>query len=141
VASATWERSGFNDPATAEAFALYLTTRLAAECCFTSVEFESDCLTVVTRVNSPEPSARSYFENMIRGVQVNIARFRQCSFKHIDRKANRAAHSLAGLAHSNPDYIRLEETHPLIVPIVLMDLFYYNFFSFKKKNFITQSFS
>jgi hypothetical protein len=133
VASATWERSGFNDPATAEAFALYLTTRLAAECCFTSVEFESDCFTVVKSVNSPEPSSRSYFGNMIRGVQVNIARFRQCSFKHIDRKANRAAHSLAGLAHSNPDYIRLEETHPLIVPIVLMDLFYYNFFSFKKK--------
>jgi hypothetical protein len=46
VASATWERSGFNDPATAEAFALYLTMRLAAECCFTNVEFESDCLNV-----------------------------------------------------------------------------------------------
>ncbi|KAK2444931.1 hypothetical protein QL285_015921 [Trifolium repens] len=123
MASATRERSGFNDPATAEAFALYLTTKLAAECCFTSVEFESDCVNVVNSVNSPYSNPRSYFGNIIRGVQLNLARFRQASFKHIDRKAKRAAHKLAELAHTSPNCVWLEETHPLLVPIVLMDLF------------------
>jgi hypothetical protein len=60
VASATWVRSGFNDPATAEACALYLTMRLAAECCFTNVDFESDCLNVVKNVNSSTSSPRNY---------------------------------------------------------------------------------
>jgi hypothetical protein len=123
VASATWEWSGFNDPATAEAFALYLTTRLAADCCFTFVEFESDCLNVVNSVNSPYSNPKNYFGNIIRGIQLNLARFRQASFKHIDRKANRVAHKLVELAHTSPNCIWLEETHPLLVPIVLMDLF------------------
>jgi hypothetical protein len=96
MASATWVRSGFNDAATAEACALYFTTRLAAECCFIAVEFESDCLNVVKVVNSPLPSPRNYFGNLIRGIHQNLDRFRQCSFKFIDRKANRAAHKLAG---------------------------------------------
>jgi hypothetical protein len=123
VASATWVRSGFNDPATAEAFALYLAMRLAAECCFTSVEFESDCSNAVKWVNSTESNPRNYFGNINKGVQLNKARFRHVSFKHIDRKANRAAHMLADLAHTSPNCIWLEETHPLLVPIVLMDLF------------------
>jgi hypothetical protein len=110
MASATWVRSGF-------------TTRLAVECCFIAVEFESDCLNVVKVVNSPLPSPRNYFGNLIRGIHQNLDRFRQCSFKFIDRKANRAAHKLAGLAHSSINCIWVEETHPLIVPFVLMDLF------------------
>jgi hypothetical protein len=50
LASATWEIPGFNDPATAEACALYLSTRLAIDCCFTSVDFESDNSIVVKLV-------------------------------------------------------------------------------------------
>jgi hypothetical protein len=88
VASATWQRSGFNDPATAEAFALYLTMRFAADCCFTSVDFESDSLKVVNSVNSQDSNLRNYFGNLIRGIQLNLARFRRVSIKHIDRKAN-----------------------------------------------------
>jgi hypothetical protein len=123
MASATWVRSGFHDPATAEACALYFTMRLAADCCFTTVEFESDCLNVVKAVNSALPSPRNYFGNLIRGIHQNLGRFRQATFKFIDRKANRVAHKLAGLAHSSPNCTWVEETHPLIVPIVLMDLF------------------
>jgi hypothetical protein len=37
LAYATWQLPGFNDPKTAEAGALYLMIKLAAECCFTSV--------------------------------------------------------------------------------------------------------
>jgi hypothetical protein len=70
---------------------------------------------------------------MIRGVQVNIARFRQCSFKHIDRNANRAAHSLAGLAHSSLDYIWLEETHPLLFLLSLCTYFNAIIFFIQKK--------
>jgi ribonuclease HI len=123
VASATWQRSGFNDPATAEAFALYLTMRFAADCCFTSVDFESDSLKVVNSVNSQDSNLRNYFGNLIRGIQLNLARFRRVSIKHIDRKANQAAHRLADLAHTSPNCIWLEDTHPLLVPIVLMDSF------------------
>jgi hypothetical protein len=123
VASATWVRAGINDPTTAEACALYLTTRLAVECCFINVEFESDCLNVVKSVNSLISSPRNYFGNLIRGIHLNLARFRHYSFHFIDRKANRAAHKLAGLAHSSPNCVWVEETRPLIVPIVLMYLF------------------
>jgi ribonuclease HI len=123
MASATWVREGFNDPATAEAFAIYLSMRLAADCRFTSVEFESDCLNVVQGVNATDHIPRNYLGNIIQGIHGTRSRFRQASVKHIDRKANRAAHMLADLAHTSPNCIWLEETHPHIVPIVLMDLF------------------
>jgi hypothetical protein len=87
VASATWVRAGFNDPTTAEAYALYLTTRLAADCCFINVEFESDCLNVVKSVNSLSPSPRNYLGNLIRGIHLNLARFRHCSF-HFEKNSS-----------------------------------------------------
>jgi hypothetical protein len=53
LASATWEMPDLCDPTTAEAYALYLTTRMVVDCCFTRVEFECDSSIVVKRVNEP----------------------------------------------------------------------------------------
>jgi hypothetical protein len=122
LASATWLIPGFNDPKTAEACALYLMTRLAAECCFTSVEFESDCESVIKGVNEFQATQRSYTNNLLFSVNLLRDRFRFCSFTHISRRANNVAHNLAILAHSIPNYIWMEETHESIVTLVHLDL-------------------
>jgi hypothetical protein len=118
LASATWLLPGFSDPLTAEACDLYNTTHLAAECCFTRVVFESDCAKVIMQVNDLHSSHRSYASNFVRGIKSMRDRFQTCSFTHIDRRANKVAHSLANLAHEAQDSIWIEETHPSINPIV-----------------------
>jgi hypothetical protein len=66
---------------------------------------------------------RTYANNLLRNINFLRSRFRFCSFVHINRRANGVAHSLAGLAHSEPSCTWLEETHASIVPLVLLDLF------------------
>jgi ribonuclease HI len=122
LASATWEVPDFNDPATAEAYALYLSMRLAVECCFTRVEFETDSSRVIDGVNGNGASPRNYLGNLIAGILHTKSHFAFSSFSHIPRKANNVAHELASLAHFAFDCIWLEEAHPTIVPFVLMDL-------------------
>jgi hypothetical protein len=56
-------------------------------------------------------------------VQHISSRFHSCSFRHVDRQANKVAHELASLAHLVANCVWIEETHPLIVPFVHMDLF------------------
>jgi hypothetical protein len=68
LASATWLIPGFNDPATAKACALYLTVKLAIDCCFLTVEFESDCSKVVDGINNRNPIPRNYLGNFIRSI-------------------------------------------------------------------------
>jgi hypothetical protein len=123
LASATWLLPGLNDPATVEACALYNTVLLAIDCCFNRVVFEVDSSQVANGMNAAFPIPRSYFGNFIQGVQVNRACFQQCSFTHIGRQANSVAHALAHLAHSVPNCIWMEDTHPSIVSLVFKDLF------------------
>jgi hypothetical protein len=123
LASTTWEMPGFNDPATAEACALYFTTRLAVECCFTRVEFECDSSIVVKGVNEHDASPINFLGNFLQGIWNARQSFSFCSFSHVHRKANKVAHELASLAHNTLDCIWIEETHPTIVPFVLMDSF------------------
>jgi hypothetical protein len=123
LASATWRVPGFNDPTTAEACALYYTTILAIECCFNEVDFEVDSSMVADGVNEVFTNPRSYFGNYIRGIQTNRVFFRHVTFSQISRKANSVAHGLALLAHTVPNYVWMEDTHPNIVPRVFKDLF------------------
>jgi hypothetical protein len=123
LASATWKIPGFNDPSTAEMCALYFTVKLAIDCCFTNVDFESDCRKAIEGISDTTTSPRSYFGNLVKGVQHNRSRFNSCSFRHIDRQANKVAHELASLAQSIANNVWLEETHPLIVTFVHLDLF------------------
>lgn len=60
LASATWLIPGFNDPSTTEACALYLAVKLAIECCFLTVEFESDCSRVLDGINDRNPNPRNH---------------------------------------------------------------------------------
>jgi hypothetical protein len=122
LASATWLLPGISDPKTAEACALYLLTNLAADCCFTSVVLESDCINIIKEVNESQSHRRTYANNLLRSVNRLRSRFKSCSFVHTSRRANRVAHSLAGLAHSEPNCIWIEDSHASIVPLVLMDL-------------------
>jgi hypothetical protein len=43
---------------------------------------------------------------------------------NISREANKAAHSLAALAHIEPNKVWLEETHPSLVTMLFFDLFH-----------------
>ncbi|MCI00203.1 heat shock transcription factor, partial [Trifolium medium] len=122
LAAATWEIPGFDDPATAEACALYYDVRFAVDYCFREVIFESDNRTVITSLNDPSMMPRSYLGNLIWGMLCNKLNFRDCRFQHTGRNANRAAHMLASLAHSEPNKVWLEETHPQLVTILIMDL-------------------
>jgi hypothetical protein len=97
--------------------------RMAIECCFTTVDFESDCRKAIEGISDTSTCPRSYFGNLVRGVQHISSRFHSCSFRHVDRQANKVAHELASLAHLVANCVWIEETHPLIVPFVHMDLF------------------
>jgi hypothetical protein len=96
---------------------------LAVDCCFTNVDFESDCKNAIESISDTAACPRSYFGNLVKAVQLNSLKFISCTFRHIDRRANKVAHELASLAHFVTDSVWLEDTHPLIVPFVHMDLF------------------
>jgi hypothetical protein len=122
LAAATWERPGSDDVELAEACAVYYATLLVVDCCFPNVAIESDNALVIALLQSLDSYPRSYVGNYVWGIHCNRHKFRTWSFNHISREANKAAHSLAALAHLEPNRIWLEETHPTIVSILFSDL-------------------
>jgi hypothetical protein len=121
LAAATWVVPGAEDPAMAEACVLYQAVRLAQECCFLDVIFESDNSSIIQLVHDGR-NPRNYVGSFIRGIHCIKGYFRNCSFRHIGRKANQAAHCLALLAHDEPNRVWIEETPPQLVSVLLMDL-------------------
>ncbi|GAU28964.1 hypothetical protein TSUD_153800 [Trifolium subterraneum] len=65
LAAATWEQPGFNDPESAEACAIYQAIRLAIDCSFHHVIFESDCVNIIRKINDPQHQSRSYLGNFV----------------------------------------------------------------------------
>jgi hypothetical protein len=65
LAATTWETAGDPNPIHAEAQALYNTMRLAVECCFTFVIFESDNQHLVQVVKTEDMQVRSYLGNYV----------------------------------------------------------------------------
>jgi hypothetical protein len=122
LAAATWEVPGYNEPALAEAFALYKAVLFAIECGFQKVIFECDCAHIISLINKDYTNPRSYLGNFVRGILGNKDRFCSSSFSSIRREANKVAHNLAALAHQEPNRIWFNETHPSIVPFLIMDL-------------------
>jgi hypothetical protein len=112
VAAATWDMDGANDPALAEAFAIYNAVLLALDCCFRNVVIECDCLKVVSLVNRDDLVPRSYLGKIVHGIKNCIRGFRSCRVRHIRREANQTAHALAYLAHEEPNRVWLEDTPP-----------------------------
>jgi hypothetical protein len=77
---------------------------LAADCCFTQVEFESDCLILIQAVTTDSAATLcNYFGNIIQGIKALKGKFRSCKFSHTGRAGNRVAHALAqdALVESN----------------------------------------
>jgi hypothetical protein len=112
VAAATWDMDGANEPALAEAVALYNAALLALDCCFRDVIFKSDCLKVVDLVNREGLVPRSYLGKIVQGIKRSIRGFRTCRVRHIRREANKPAHALACLALEEPNKVWLEDTPP-----------------------------
>jgi ribonuclease HI len=121
LAAATWEIPGADDPQLAEACALYEAVRFARDCCFRDVIFECDNSQVVHLLNSNR-NPKSYVGNFIRGINCNRGYFRNCSFRHIGRRANEAAHCLALLAHDEPNRVWIEEIPNQLAPVCTKDL-------------------
>ncbi|MCI05439.1 G-box binding factor bZIP transcription factor [Trifolium medium] len=122
LAAGTWNLPGFDDPATAEACALYLAVKLAIDCCFREVSFESDNSSLNAILNDPASLPRSYLGNLAWGILCNKTQSRACNFNHIGRGANKAAHALANMAHDEPNMVWIEEPIPQLVPILILDL-------------------
>jgi hypothetical protein len=112
---------GPEDPTLAEAFALYNAIHLAKDCGFQDVHFECDCASVISLIRDSDCNPRSYVDNAIRGIHSTRTLFRNCSFKHIHREANRAAHLLASLAHDELNKVRIEEIPPQLVTTLIRD--------------------
>jgi hypothetical protein len=86
-------------------------------------------LKVITQESSPSSIAKDVAPktnvgNIIRGIHCNKNEFRRCSFHHINREANQAAHKLAGLAHEEPNKVWIEEDPPQIISILISDMFH-----------------
>ncbi|KAK2355525.1 Ribonuclease H superfamily protein [Trifolium repens] len=109
AATATWEVPGNDNPLLAEAYVLYHAVRFAMECCFRTVFFESDSAGLIKLLNSDEQNPRSYVGSIVEGIKCSRSSFRFCSFKHINRESNQAAHNLALWAHSEPNRMWIEE--------------------------------
>jgi hypothetical protein len=122
LAAATWVVPGNNDPTLAEMCALYKAILLALDCGFYEVECESDNASIISFINNALSCPRSYVGSLAHGILCNRGRFRFCSFRSISRLANKVAHSLAGLAHLEPNRVWIEEAHPSIVSLLISDL-------------------
>jgi hypothetical protein len=122
VAAATWEMPGTDDPTLAEAYALYQAILLARDCCFLRVQFESDNQRIISLINNGGSRPRNYLGNIIWGILCNRDHFRHCSFHHVHREANRAAHQMASLAHEEPNRVWIEDEPPQLVISLIRDL-------------------
>jgi hypothetical protein len=122
LAAATWESPGSGDSALAEVVALYKATWLAFDCIFRDVVFESDNSTIISFLQGKDPIPRTYVGNFVRGINCKKDRFRSCSFSHIGREANQAAHHMALLAHDEPNRVWIDNTPPHIVSVLFRDI-------------------
>jgi ribonuclease HI len=99
VAAATWELPGPEDATLAEVYAVYNAINLAKDCGFQNVLIESDCERAISLIRSTACNPRSYVGDVVRSIRNTGGQFRNCSFRHVHREANQAAHLLASLAH------------------------------------------
>jgi hypothetical protein len=121
VAAATWELPGPTDATLAEVYAVNNVISLAKDCGFHNVQIESDCESAIAFILDTDYNPRSYVGDVIRSIRNIRAQFRNCSFRHIHREANRAAHLLAGVAHVELNQVWIDEIPPQIVTTLIRD--------------------
>jgi ribonuclease HI len=91
-------------PEMAEALALRRAVSFAVNEGFTKVIFASDCLSVINRIAEPLVD-RSFCGPVIEDVKLAAASFESCSFTHVSRSLNMAAHCLARLCEFSVDAV------------------------------------
>jgi hypothetical protein len=110
--AATWAVSGSKDPKLAEAYALYRAVLLADEYGFQEVIFESDNSIIIDLINNGG-NPRLYLGNIVNGIRMNTTSFSDSRFRSINREANKVAHWLASLAHTESNKVWMNGT-PLL---------------------------
>lgn len=81
-------------PELAEALAIRRALSFAQEEGFPKIIVASDCLSVIQRITSPVTD-RSLLGTVIEDIKFNSKTFNSCSFRHVFRILNVAAHELA----------------------------------------------
>jgi len=98
--------------------ALLNSVKLARDCGFRHMEFESDSEHLVGMLKSKENRNRSYMGLIIREIISLMSHFDLCVFRRTHRLGNSVAHCLAQLAHSEPNRVWIEE-----VPVQIQSLY------------------
>ena len=108
-----------------EVFAVEQGLLLAQELQLSRIMLESDALSVINAIN--DSSFGAYFGHIIQDISVAQSSFDFCSFKHLNRSFNSAAHELAQFARRN-GIVNLWKgvTPPFLVPFVQSDLLHYS---------------
>jgi ribonuclease HI len=114
MASGTWVNSRSDNVLEAEAFAIMTAMRFAKECGFRCVELEADNESLIQRIKVGLDTDRSYLGLFLAEIHRLQSTFNICRFSFIPRDGNATAHSLAQLAHSEPNLVWIEEV-PLAV--------------------------
>lgn len=121
MAAATWRLKGSEEVITAEAFAMLQMLRLARDCGFRHMEFDSDNEKIVHLVQNEKKENISYLGLILSEIRVLKSCFDTCHIKYISRSCNLVAHNIAQLAHSSLDTIWLEE-----VPLDVQEVYYHD---------------
>lgn len=126
MAAATWKVNGGEDTLMAEAHALISTMRLAKDCGFRRVYFESDNKRLISlikeeQLKTEEKRNRSYTGQMIKEIWKLQLSFDKCNFMFTHRSGNKVADQLAHLAHEKPNMVWIEE-----VPIEANTLYFHD---------------
>ncbi|XP_024640794.1 uncharacterized protein [Medicago truncatula] len=122
MASAAWKIKGTEEVILAEAFSLLSTVRLAIDCGFRQMIFEGDNEKVFRTLKDNKIEDRSYLGSIIKEIQRLQFSFDKCQFNFIPGECNTTAHSMAQVAHSNPNSIWIEEVPTQISAVYFKDL-------------------
>jgi len=124
MAAATWNLDGFDDVATTEAAAILHTMKLARDCGFRNMIFESDSEVVVRLLQREDRNHRSYLGLMVREMLCLRNDFDSCCFSFSHRSTNGLTHSLAQLAHSAPNKVWIEDVPQAITSLYSREILY-----------------
>ncbi|MBA0549559.1 hypothetical protein Golob_020582 [Gossypium lobatum] len=94
MAACTYPWENISNPVMEEARACLQAVTLAKDMRFQDVCIEGDALTIIRKLRSADED-RSCISSLIKEIKGRGCRFRRLSFKHIPRKANKAAHAMA----------------------------------------------
>ncbi|XP_075644404.1 uncharacterized protein LOC142615551 [Castanea sativa] len=100
-----------------ELFAMEQGVLLAQEMTLSKVIFESDAISVIQAIS--QDLFGSETGHLVQGIQLAKSSFLRCSFRHVKRDCNRAAHELAQLAkNSHASNVWKGVTPPFLVHLI-----------------------